>query len=483
MKVAIYSRKSKLTDKGESVENQIKIIKSYFYNKDVEFEIFEEDGFSGKNTNRPSFNLMMKKVELQQFDIVAVYRLDRIARNVIDFAKIYEKFEKYNVKFLSVTEQFDTSTPMGRMMMYIIATFAEIERENLVSRVIDNKKELAKLGQWSGGTAPVGYKAIKEIVNGKKVPYLTLDKKMSYIPKTVFKWFLEGYSLERISKKLLSDLDYNLTRPNITRLLSNPVYVKNDEKIKEYYSSLNIMVHDNLQGNSLMRNTFKDEIIIASSNHEPLISSDDFIKAQILLKEKSIDPKPRISTKTFLAQSVKCGYCNKSYRIDVIHDRDVVRKQCKCGRNVGVDVLENLVLNYLQSVIDGDIEIKKNDNSDLYSTKKSLEKKISKNNKLLNGLLEKIALADSGVAELMLKKAASIQNENKETERLLQDIEFKISEGYKNNNIETVKKAWSNFNNCKTIEEKQRIFKMMVNTVLWYPEINSRKKGIIKINF
>lgn len=483
MKVAIYSRKSRLTDKGESVENQIKIIKSYFQKKNVEFEIFEEDGFSGKNTKRPSFNLMMKKVELKQFDIVAVYRLDRIARNVIDFAKIYETFEKHNVKFLSVTEQFDTSTPMGRMMMYIIATFAEIERENLVSRVIDNKKELAKLGQWSGGTSPIGYKAIKEIVNGKKVPYLTLDKEMVHIPKAIFKWFLEGYSLEGISKKLLSDLDYNLTRPNIARLLSNPIYVKNDERIREYYANLNITVHDNLQGNSLMRNSFKDEIIVASSKHEPIISSDDFIKAQILLKEISIDPKPRISTKTFLAQSVKCGYCNKSYRIDVVHGRDVVRKQCKCGRSISVNDLENLVLSYLQSVIDGNIEIKRNDNSDLYSTKKVLEKKINKNNKLLNGLLEKIALADSSIAELMLKKATEIQNENKEAERSLQDIEFKINDSYNSNNIETVKKSWNNFNNCKTLEEKQRIFKMMVNNVLWYPELNSRKKGIIKINF
>lgn len=483
MKVAIYSRKSKLTDKGESVENQIKIIKSYFQKKNVEFEIFEEDGFSGKNTKRPSFNLMMKKVELKQFDIVAVYRLDRIARNVIDFAKIYETFEKYNVKFLSVTEQFDTSTPMGRMMMYIIATFAEIERENLVARVIDNKKELAKLGQWSGGTAPVGYKAIKEIVNGKKVPYLTLDKEMTHIPKTVFKLFLEGYSLEGISKKLLSDLNYNLTRPNITRLLGNPVYVKNDEKIREYYANLNITIHENLQGDSLMRNLFKDEIIVATSKHEPIITSDDFIKAQILLKEISIAPKPRISTKTFLAQSVKCGYCNKPYRIDVVHNRDVVRKQCKCGRSVGVDILENLVLSYLQSVIDGDIEIKKNDNSHLHSSKKALVKKINKNNKLLNGLLEKIALADSNIAELMLKKATDIQNENKEDERMLQDIEFKINDSYNSNNIETVKKSWDNFNNCKTLEEKQRIFKMMVNEVLWLPEINSRKNGIIKINF
>lgn len=483
MNVAIYSRKSKLTDKGESVENQIKIIKSYFHDKDINFEVFEEEGFSGKNTKRPSFNLMMKKVELKQFDIVAVYKLDRIARNVIDFAKIYEKFEKYNVKFLSVTEQFDTSTPMGRMMMYVIATFAEIERENLVSRVIDNKKELAKLGQWSGGTPPIGYKAIKENLNNKKVPYLSLDDEMVHIPKLIFKWFLDGYSLEGISKKLYTDLNYKLARPNVARLLSNPVYVKNDKKIREYYSSKNIYVHNNLKGDSLIRNIFKDETIIASSKHKPIISSDDFIKTQLLFKEKTIAPKPRISSKTFLAQRVKCGYCNKPYRIDVVHGKDIVRKQCKCGKNINVKSLENLVLDYLQSVVDGNIEIKENDTTELQISKKALEKKINKNTKLLNGLLEKIALAETNVAELMLKKAGLLQNENKEMEILIKDIEFKINEIYKNNNIKTIKKLWENFNNCSSVEEQQRIFKIMVQAVYYYPESNSRKNGLIKISF
>ncbi|MDU2680146.1 recombinase family protein [Clostridium sp.] len=484
MRVAIYSRKSKLTDKGESIENQIKIIKSYFHNnKDVEFEVFEEEGFSGKNTKRPAFTRMMKKVDLNYFDIVAVYRLDRIARNVIDFAKIYEKFESKDVKFLSVTEQFDTSTPMGRMMMYIIATFAEIERDNLISRVIDNKKELAKLGQWSGGTPPVGYKAIKEICNGKKVPYLELDKDMMHIPKLAFKWCLEGYSLEGISKKFLIDLNYKLARQNISRLLSNPVYVCNDEIIRDYYKSMNIHVYNEVDGKSLIRNIFQDETIIASSKHEPIISSENFIKVQILLKDKAIDPKPRISSKTFLAQRVKCGYCNTSYRIDVAHSKDIVRKQCKCGRNIEVKNMEQLVLGYLQSVVDGDIKIKEYDNTDLITSKKTLEKNIEKNKAILNGLLEKVALAETSIAEIMLKKASSIQSEIRELEIFIKDIEFKIEESYKNNNIKTVRNLWINFNNCTSIAEKQRIFKMMVDSILWYPEPGSRKNGVIKIKF
>ena len=289
IRVAIYSRKSVLTDKGESIENQIKIIKSYFSNKSVKFEIFEDEGFSGKNTNRPSFNRMMKMVEMKKFDIVAVYKLDRIARNVIDFIKIYEKFEKNEVKFLSVTEQFDTSTPLGRMMMYIIANFAEIERENLRSRVIDNKKELAKLGQWSGGNTPVGYKSTKEEIAGKKVPYLRIDESKKHIPLSAFKWLLEGYSLEQISKKLSDDLNYKLSRVNVKKLLTNPVYTEYNEQTIEYFSSLGLQIFNTVKGSGLIRNSFKDETIIATSKHPPLISSEDFIKSQILRPHKLRD--------------------------------------------------------------------------------------------------------------------------------------------------------------------------------------------------
>lgn len=483
IRVAIYSRKSVLTDKGESIENQIKIIKTYFNNKNVSFEIFEDEGFSGKNTNRPSFNRMMKMVEMKKFDIVAVYKLDRIARNVIDFIKIYEKFEKNEVKFLSVTEQFDTSTPLGRMMMYIIANFAEIERENLRSRVIDNKKELAKLGQWSGGTSPVGYKAIKEEHIGKKVPYLQVDESKKHIPIYAFKLLLEGYSLEKISRKLLEDLNYKLSRVNVKKLLTNPVYTEYNELTIEYFSSLGLQIFNNVKGSGLMRNTFKDEVIIATSKHIPLIPAEDFIKAQVLIEEISIDPKPRISSKTFLAQNVYCGYCNSTYRIDVMHGKNIVRKQCKCGRSIHVDKLEKLVIDYLESVIKGDIEIGTIDNSDLLNKKKAISKKIQKQNAILNGLIEKLALAPTNVSELIMDKINSISLEIESLKNDLTNIDIKINDSFKRNDIITVQSLWERFNKCNSIDEKQRVFKLMLDKVLWFPKPNSRKSGMIKIIF
>jgi DNA invertase Pin-like site-specific DNA recombinase len=176
MRVAIYSRKSIETDTGESIKNQIAICKRYFQreNDECTFEIFEDEGFSGGNTNRPDFKRMMELVNANQFDAIAVYKLDRIARNIVDFVNTYDELERLNVKLVSVTEGFDPSTPIGKMMMMLLASFAEMERMNIAQRVKDNMKELAKLGRWSGGTTPPGYN-VEKIQEGSKVSaYLKL---------------------------------------------------------------------------------------------------------------------------------------------------------------------------------------------------------------------------------------------------------------------------------------------------------------------
>ena len=137
MKIAIYTRKSVAVERSESIQTQIEMCKKYFKGKN-EFEIFEDEGFSGGNTNRPSFKKMMSLVKLGKFDAVAVYKVDRIARNIVDFFKIFDELEKYNVKLISITEGFDPSTPSGKMMMVMLAGFADMERENIRQRVKDN---------------------------------------------------------------------------------------------------------------------------------------------------------------------------------------------------------------------------------------------------------------------------------------------------------------------------------------------------------
>ena len=155
-KIAIYSRKSKFTGKGESIGNQIELCKDYVRNmfgeRYVELcEVFEDEGFSGGNLKRPAFQRMMADVRKRKFKAIVVYRLDRISRNISDFTGLIDELTKQDVSFVSIREQFDTSTPMGRAMMFIISVFSQLERETIAERIRDNMHELAKTGRWGIG--------------------------------------------------------------------------------------------------------------------------------------------------------------------------------------------------------------------------------------------------------------------------------------------------------------------------------------------
>ncbi|WP_313560470.1 recombinase family protein, partial [Ruminiclostridium cellobioparum] len=133
MKVAVYSRKSKFTGKGESVENQIHMCREYAVKvlncNEEDFITYEDEGFSGGNTDRPRFQQMLKDARNKKFDTIVCYRLDRVSRNVSDFSQLIDKLEKWGINFVSVKEQFDTTKPMGRAMMYIASVFSQLERE------------------------------------------------------------------------------------------------------------------------------------------------------------------------------------------------------------------------------------------------------------------------------------------------------------------------------------------------------------------
>ena len=162
MKAAIYSRKSKFTGKGDSIENQIQLCMDYSKSIGIkEFLVYEDEGFSGGNIDRPQFKKMMQDAKDKKFDCLVCYRLDRISRNVSDFSTLIEKLNKLEISFISIKEQFDTSTPMGRAMMFISSVFAQLERETIAERIKDNMYELARSGRWLGGKTPHGFTSKK----------------------------------------------------------------------------------------------------------------------------------------------------------------------------------------------------------------------------------------------------------------------------------------------------------------------------------
>ena len=173
--IAIYSRKSRCTGKGESIGNQIDLCREYIrtHYGDAAAQqavVFEDEGSSGGNLNRPDFKKMMTASKERKIRAIVVYRLDRISRNISDFSSPIEELGRLGIDFVSIRESFDTSSPMGRAMMYIASVFSQLERETIAERIRDNMHELAKTGRWLGGTTPTGYasESVKSItVDGK----------------------------------------------------------------------------------------------------------------------------------------------------------------------------------------------------------------------------------------------------------------------------------------------------------------------------
>ena len=101
--------------------------------------VYEDEGFSGGNLERPQFKKMMKDSQKIEFAAIVVYRLDRISRNISDFAGLIEELSALGTAFISIREQFDTATPLGRAMMYIASVFSQLERETIAERIRDNR--------------------------------------------------------------------------------------------------------------------------------------------------------------------------------------------------------------------------------------------------------------------------------------------------------------------------------------------------------
>lgn len=484
MKVAIYSRKSILTDVGNSIGNQINMIKNYFKNEQCTFEIFEDEGFSGGNTNRPSFNLMMKKVKDNCFDVVAVYRIDRISRNIVDFVNIYEDLQNHNVNLISITENFDPSTPYGKLVMIILATFAEMEREGISQRVKDNKIENAKLGKWGGGAAPFGYEIDRTIENGKSVSYLVAKTDIDFV-KDIFNSYLKFKSLHKVQIWLYETSDIKWSLSTVRYILSNPIYCCSNSKVIDYLSSKNITVYGTPNGKGFIsygsrprKKGIKEwnskDMFIAVSKHYAPIDSDLWIKTQVLLEENAIAPRPKSSKVSFLTGLLRCGVCGSPLTVNYNHtNKDGTKNYyyvCTGKRKYGVSYCNNKNINnwilddyVLKKLLDKKIEKieVKSDNSKQIAT---IEKRINKNSTKIEKLVNNLMEVGNEAALVINKKLKelSIENEN------LKSSLWKLNNENSNNSLSS-----EEYDEVLTViensdhEAKRELLGMIIDRIEW----------------
>lgn len=305
MVIGIYPRKSVYRDNSDSVQVQIRMCREYaeivFRGQELEYRIYDQDeGFSGKNTNRPGFQELMTDVRAGLLDAVVVYRLDRISRNVREFSAMYEVFQQHNVAFISVKESFDTSTPMGRTVMYILAAFAQLERENTSERVTDNMHALGAAGKWTGGRCPAGMTSVRRAVGAKRHSFLVVDKNTIDTVKLLYSLILQGYTITGVERYcrdhgIHTQTGKFLNSSQIYNILTNPVYCQGDQDAYDYFNALGCQLPESTlfdgahgligygktrSGEAAQKRQGKDKWAISVGIHEPVISSADWIAVQ-----------------------------------------------------------------------------------------------------------------------------------------------------------------------------------------------------------
>ena len=153
---AIYARQSVDRADSISIESQIEFCK--YELKGGSFKEYKDKGYSGKNTVRPQLQQLLTDIRRGEVEKVIVYKLDRISRSILDFSNMMNLFQQYQLEFVSSTEKFDTSTPMGRAMLNICIVFAQLERETIQKRVSDAYYSRSQKGFRMGGKPPYGYR-------------------------------------------------------------------------------------------------------------------------------------------------------------------------------------------------------------------------------------------------------------------------------------------------------------------------------------
>lgn len=532
MRIAIYSRKSRTSESGDSIRNQITMCKDYanLHFPNSTFTVYEDEGFSGGNIDRPKFKQLIKHIKNNEFDVLICYRLDRISRNVADFSTTLNLLQSYKVDFVSIKENFDTSTPMGTAMMYISSVFAQLERDTIAERITDNLLALARTGsgRYLAGTAPFGYKKVKKTNKDGKV-YSTLDviPSQAEIVKLIFDKYLEFQSLGKVESYLFinniktkNNCNFDANALNI--LLRRPTYTIADNVMYKYYKKLGVQLSNsesefngkngiNVFGRSGGGAKGKISKLAAYSNwvvgvgeHKGIIESSKWLHVQKVLDyHKGSSFKRTHGHYGLLNGILKCSNCGNYMRPTGISGKTgkfyykCITKEkslkSKCDiKNIQGNMLDKDIIDRINIELN-DMESKSlglNEKQNILEKKltksnekeKQLKKELKENEQSIKNLIQKLSENNSTTIEkYILKEVEALDNRNKDIEvQLIELINDKENIELENANMEIVqqaKKQIKTFNNSNIdMLSRRSLLKTVIRSIDW----DGQK---IKINF
>ena len=331
---AIYARQS--VDRKDSIPIESQIEFCNYELKGGSCKEYTDKGYSGKNTDRPQFQNLMQDIEKGLIRRVVVYKLDRISRSILDFAKLMELFQQYQVDFVSSTEKFDTSTPMGRAMLNICIVFAQLERETIQRRVQDAYHSRSVKGFRMGSKAPYGFRSKPTQIDGINTKILVGDFTETEHVRLMFELYAKPkVSYGDIVRYFAEHKIKDFSRPALANILCNPIYAKADMDIYEFFKNQGtVIVNDAADFNGshgcyfyrgrgskgdIKHNLQGHTLVIAPS--EGIVSSELWLKCRKKILANTSYQSGRKAVNTWLAGKIKCGRCGKALKAEGSYGR------------------------------------------------------------------------------------------------------------------------------------------------------------------
>lgn len=306
-RVAIYARVSttEQAEEGYSIDEQQRLLTEWCEkNGYIVHEVYADRGISGKSIKkRPALIKLIDDAQNKRFDVVLVWKTNRLARNILDLLKIVEVFDQNYISFRSYTENHETETSQGKLQFHMLAAIAEFERNTISENVKMGMLARAREGKWNGGRV-LGYDIvdISTPSDKRKHTKLVINEKEAKTVKRIFELYLAGNGYKAIANRVNKEghrgkrgKEFSIS--TIKTILENPVYVG--------------MIRYDVRRNwtDKRRGDINPNPIIQKGEHEPIISQLDWEKAQHILKERSNKPN-RVHGGTFPFTGVmKCPQC------------------------------------------------------------------------------------------------------------------------------------------------------------------------------
>ena len=385
--IADYSRKSIYSDKSDSTQAQYNLALEYCKSNYKDYEVirYDDEGYTGANTDRPAYSRMVEDIKDGKINIVICYKIDRVSRDVKDFSNFFSFLQDHNVEFVSIKEQIDTSTPLGRAMMYICSVFAQMERETIAERVKDGMTDLSKTGKWAGGRAPLGYSRERVEISGKSHTILVPDPQGTKLLDLIADTFLDGgYSLTQLERycrenNITTASGAYLSSTQIWNLLKNPIYCTADQAAYDYFEALGcqmgvdrdkfdgtraIMSYGRTAGGKRKKHVSNppEKWVISVGLHAPLWTSEKYIAIQERFGNNKID-KTRKHKIGILKGVVKCkcGYTMRvQHKVDKTYNKTYDNYFCNLRNRRGVafcdmpftpvETMDNAVIEILKQI-------------------------------------------------------------------------------------------------------------------------------------